>query len=133
MLNLLSVLLCIIRQYVSNTCKALSEILTFFGDDKMDKLQFTVYGARWFDKVNGNTYHSCRVVRHSDGAVICAPLRYGYGNHYQQTALELMVEKGWIDAKYKKEPFMYERENNYPINWIVTDGLKRDCVRNGKE
>ena len=25
----------------------------------------------------------------------------------------------------------YERENNYPIDWVVTDGLKRDCIANG--
>ena len=28
--------------------------------------------------------------------------------------------------------FDYERENNYPILWTVSDGLKRECVANGK-
>lgn len=27
--------------------------------------------------------------------------------------------------------YSYEMENGYPINWNVTDGLKRDCIANG--
>lgn len=96
------------------------------------KLLYTVYAARWTDKTAGNTYHSCRIIRHSDSQTLCAPMQYGYDEHYRQTALELMLKSGWLPEKYEKNTFMFERENNYPINWIVTDGLKRDCIANGK-
>jgi len=46
----------------------------------------------------------------------------------------------WLPVKYRgrndngtDKAMNYERENNYPIEWIVTDGLKRDCIRNGSE
>ena len=103
------------------------------------KLKFTVIACKWFDKVNGNTYHSVRCIRHKDGKVIVGQFRYGYGNHYQTTALNLMIDAKWLPAKYAKPAqhggnsfYLYERENNYPILWTVSEGLKRDCVANGK-
>lgn len=103
------------------------------------KIKFIVNAARWFDRINGNTYHSVRVTRCEDGAQIAHELTYGYGDHYKQTALEAMAEAGWLPEKYRGRhtngsplSYTYERENDYPIAWEVTDGLKRDCVRNGK-
>jgi len=97
------------------------------------KIQFTATARRWFDRRNGNTYHSVRITRHSDGATIACPFTYGYGDCYRQTALEAMHAAGWFPAKYDdKTCWCYERENNYPILWNVADGSKRDCVANGE-
>lgn len=103
------------------------------------KVKFTVIAKRWFDKVNGNTYHSVRVINNETGKVLTAPLRYGFGEHYRQTALQIMFNAGWIPEKYgiknsngSDNLYLYERENAYPIYWEVTDGLKRDCIANGK-
>lgn len=101
-------------------------------------IKFTCHAARWFDKVNGNTYHSVRVTRHRDGATIAAPWQYGYGDHYKQTALKLMADNKWLPVKYRGKncngsslSHSYEMENNYPILWEVSDGLKRDMIANG--
>ena len=106
----------------------------------MRKIKYVAHAARWFDKVNGNTYHSVRITRTRDSKVIFCPFQYGYGDHYKQTALEAMAAAKWLPVRYRgrntngtREAMGYERENNYPIEWIVTDGLKRDCVRNGSE
>jgi len=103
------------------------------------KYKFTANAARWFDKVNGNTYHSVRIIRHSDGAILCCQFQYGYGDQYRYTALDAMARAGWIPARYNEpQPhggtycMAYERENDYPILWNVSDGLKRDCVANGE-
>jgi len=100
---------------------------------KERKIKFTANTARWFDSRNGNTYHSVNITRTRDGARIACPIDYGYGDSYQQTALEAMAKEKWLPVKYreKSSQHMYERENNYPILWNVTDGLKRDCVANG--
>ena len=98
---------------------------------KIREIKFTVEAARWLDKVNGNTYHSVRVTNNKNGETIVHPLTYGYGTSYEQTAQEIMLKAGWIPAKYKGKWYLYERENKYPIHWIVTDGLLRDCVANG--
>ena len=117
-------------------------------------IKFTVIAKKWRDKVNGNTYHSVRCIRCKDNAVVVGQFQYGYGEHYKQTALYLMAGEGWLVKKYSFEeykkrkeakirPFTikvympadsweYERENNYPILWIVSKGLKRDCIANGR-
>jgi len=98
------------------------------------QLKFTVIAVKWFDKVNGNTYHSVRCVRHKDNAVIVGSFRYGCREHYKQTALSVMADAKWLPIKYRNidTQFHYEYENNYPILWTVSEGLKRDCVANGK-
>ena len=98
------------------------------------EIKFTVIAKKWFDKVNGNTYHSVRCVRCKDNAIVVGSFRYGYGEHYKQTALSFMAEAGWFPGKGTTDLsfYVYERENNYPILWTVSEGLKRDCIANGE-
>lgn len=57
----------------------------------------TIIAKRWFDKVNGNTYHSVRVLE--DGFEIgFIPFEYGYDNAYVQTALKIMQKNGYFDS-----------------------------------
>jgi len=98
----------------------------------MEKKQFTATAVRWFDRMFGNTYHSVRILRHADGAILPCRWRYGYEDHYRQTAIEEMAAAGWIPAKYAKTGHLYERENGYPISWSVSDGLKREMIANGR-
>ena len=93
--------------------------------------KFTVIAKKWLDKINGNTYHSVRITRHKDGKTIAQGLTYGYSDHYRHTALILMKESGWIKFP-ENNLHLYERENDYPIIWEVSEGLKRDCTENGK-
>ena len=99
---------------------------------KTRKILFTVIAKRWFDRINGNTYHSVRCVRHKDSKIIVGQFQYGYGDCYRQTALEIMCDAKWLPKQYNRENmWRYERENNYPILWDVSDGLKKDCIANG--
>ncbi len=99
------------------------------------KIKYIVNAVKWFDKVNGNTYHSVRITRLRDGKTIttATPYQYGYGEHYRQTALALMAKEKWLPVKYRGEHdrYKYEMDNNYPIMWEVRDGLKREMIANG--
>lgn len=102
------------------------------------KIKFSANAVRWFDRSNGNTYHSVRITRHRDGKTIAVPFCYGYGDAFRQSALEAMAASKWIPPKYRGHhangaslSWNYERENNYPILWNVTDSTKRECVANG--
>ena len=99
------------------------------------KIKFVCNAVKWFDKVNGNTYHSVQITRCKDGKVLYCPYTYGYGDHYRQTALEAMALNEWLPSGYQTGSNLwgYERENNYPIEWIVSHGPKRECIANGKE
>ena len=107
---------------------------------KTRKILYTAIVCRWFDRTYGNTYHSVRIVRHRDGKTLYCPMQYGYGEQYRTTTLTAMARAKWIGPKYRTplpngglNVYCYEREHNYPILWNVSDGLKRDCVTNGKE
>lgn len=94
--------------------------------------KYTCNAVKWFDKANGNTYHSVRITRHKDGKTIVGSFTYGYGDHYRQTAIETMLKANWLPKKYNQEnSYLFERENNYPIIWICYKSLKRDCISNG--
>lgn len=94
------------------------------------KYKYTCKAVKWFDRVNGNTYHSVRITNSNNGKICASGMVYGYGEQYKNTALEHMFKCKWLPKKYQDNLYMYERENNYPINWIVIDGLKRDLKEN---
>jgi len=98
------------------------------------QLLFTCYAAKWFEPSGGNTYHSVRITNNITGDTITSgkTLKYGYGEQYRATALDLMQKAGWLPKGYDKDNQSdYERENDYPITWNVSEGLKRDAVANG--
>ena len=100
------------------------------------QIKFIGHAYLWFDRINGNTYHSVEITRCRDGAVLYAPYQYGYGECYRQTALEAMSRAKWLPRKYRGNRgvglcYLYERENNYPIQWITTDSTKRECIAHG--
>jgi hypothetical protein len=52
-------------------------------------------GRAWFDKINGNTYHSVRIWINGEVMAV-VPMRYGYENAYQASAVEELVELGLL-------------------------------------
>lgn len=53
-----------------------------------------VYGYRWFQASFGNTYHTVIVFVNGNEIYRSPHMVYGYGDHYQQTALEQFAE--WV-------------------------------------
>ncbi len=56
-----------------------------------------VLGRRWFQKTNGNTYHTAEIFVNGDFKVR-TPRCYGYGDHYMQTAHEWLQENGYLPS-----------------------------------
>lgn len=98
---------------------------------KIRKIKFTAVVVKWFDRLNGNTYHSVCITRHRDGKVLVCPFTYGYGSQYESTTLDAMAAAKWLPVKDRVEHWSYQRKNNYPILFTVSDGLKRECIANG--
>ena len=80
----------------------------------------TIIGRRWFEKTNGNTYHSVNV--YVDGEqVYRLPFDYGYGSMYRQNAMQWLAENGYFPG--------YERRNEwslpYPTEpWFRENGIQ---------
>ena len=52
-----------------------------------------IYGHRWFQKSYGNTYHTVTVI--VNGEEMKSGITYGYGNHYLQTAADMLRNAGY--------------------------------------
>lgn len=91
----------------------------------------TIIGRRWFDKVNGNTYHSVEVWQ--DGKQLArAPFTYGYGQQYQQTALDLCVKLGLYPdtpaphgSYLAYRQFVFSRESGGDGNLFIVSDVRR--------
>ena len=99
----------------------------------MDKqINYIVFeGRRWFDKVNGNTYHSRKVtVTYSDDSkdVLINNFSYGYGNDWFHQSLDDLVKAGIFESKSDANDWLYNNRNKWYET--VSDGLKRDLKFN---
>jgi hypothetical protein len=87
-----------------------------------------VQGRAWFDRINGNTYHSCRIDLGPIGVQesVFLPMEYGYGDQWQQTARDWLIKYGLIPDPGRYENGMRKR-SDFPILWgDCAYGNKRD-------
>ena len=86
-----------------------------------------VIGRRWFEKTNGNTYHSTEVIitdlDTGEKKSFKEPFLYGYGDQYRQTATNILVEHTNIMNKVSEE------NRRFGLTyWGVLDELKEQGV-----
>src|SRR5512146_620995 len=64
---------------------------------------------KWFDRVNGNTYHNVKVA--INGQVLgTSGMTYGYGNQYMYTAFETLAKFGIFE--WEKDETMVKVNNS---------------------
>lgn len=54
--------------------------------------KFVVIGGKWFDKVNGNTYNSAKIIDTETGKTYYTRFCYGYGSAYLTEARNYIWE-----------------------------------------
>lgn len=87
----------------------------------MKKIRFIVVGAKWHDKVNGNTYNNAKILDTKTGQIYYKGYSYGYGNSYYHDAIEFIKSNfGWVDS-------MEEEIKDMGAFWIN----KKEC-KNGQ-
>ena len=64
-----------------------------------------IIARRWFDKKNGNTYHSVEVYDDNNKLIGKNPFEYGYGDHYLQTAHEILQKEGHYPENGSNEDY----------------------------
>ena len=91
----------------------------------------TIIGKRWFDKVNGNTYHTSQVM--INGVTVHrTPYAYGYGDQYMQSASEWLEANGHITPEHypsgaSQQLWQYCNEHNIHLECSYVDlPRKRD-------
>ena len=83
--------------------------------------EIMVNGKRWFDKVNGNTYHSSCI--YVNGHFFDKVQRqYGYGDHYITTAFDLLQSVGLVTLdRPTQAPWSYCQDNGIRLYTEVSD------------
>jgi len=54
-----------------------------------------IIAKKWFDRVNGNTYHSTRIIINGGEADIKNRFVYGYGESYIDTAATISIDNDY--------------------------------------
>lgn len=90
-----------------------------------------VIGRRWFDRVNGNTYHTAEV--EVNGIYVGkSRMTYGYDEQYLETAKEILLQKYDLPTGMNENsPLWRLREYGVVLNKSVIDGKKRDLEVGG--
>ena len=53
---------------------------------------YVIIGGKWFDRVNGNTYHTTKIIDTESGETFYTRFQYGYGSQYKSSAAEYIRE-----------------------------------------
>lgn len=78
----------------------------------------TIVGRRWFDRVNGNTYHSCECLINGN-VVARVEFEYGYGDSYQYSGMKKLAALGYLPGfDSNSVPWRYCEERG--INYYCT-------------
>lgn len=68
---------------------------------KLKSGAYYVRGAKWWDKVNGNTYNAAKITDSNGDEVARLAFAYGYGDHYRHRASEYIKEHARKNARIK--------------------------------
>ena len=94
------------------------------------KIEFVVTVKKWVDRTYGNTYHSVKIEDMEGNIRVSNSCCYGYDDAYKETTLKVLHKNFLLTDVLSIRD--YERVNNYPIYWNVSEGLKREMINNVK-
>lgn len=79
---------------------------------------YIIEGRRWFDKINGNTYHSVYITdTHTNKRILSEPMTYGYGDQWKHTAYDALLKAGLV----KEEDRFNHEKNRARFHYIQVD------------
>lgn len=81
-----------------------------------------IIGRRWFQKSMGNTYHTVQILLNGE-LLAESEMNYGYGDHYLQTAMDLIAAH--TDLKPTWPLTVWARENGVDLRISVQDVSRR--------
>ena len=84
----------------------------------------TVIGRKWFERTNGNTYHSVEVYKNGE-LIERVPFTYGYGSQWEQTAVEVLLKNGVYSSEYKPLRILVEDDNGDNLVRSVTQVTRK--------
>jgi hypothetical protein len=95
------------------------------GDDVL------IIGRRWFDRVNGNTYHTAEVQVNGE-FIGKSKMTYGYDEQYLETGKEILLDHYELPEGMKdRDALWHLRDYGVVLHKYAIDGLKRELAHGG--
>jgi hypothetical protein len=87
-------------------------------ENKPGQPHYRISGRRWFDRINGNTYHTVRVY-FPDGTVKGSGRTYGYGTQWEHTAFALIEPDR--EVRLVTAPWRYYEAHGWNVTMDCAD------------
>jgi hypothetical protein len=84
------------------------------------QIKYVAEVFKWFDKVNGNTYHAVNLYNLNNDLILSSGLCYGYGEHFKQTLKKEMKDLNI----YEEKPL-----SDYVFFSVKENALKRELKK----
>lgn len=87
-----------------------------------------ITAKEWFDRVNGNSYHSVRTVINygmKDERALVSPFQYGYDSAYLQTAAKELQKAGLVEMDERTALWRYCEDHNIILRTSKIDKCKK--------
>jgi glutamate formiminotransferase len=66
----------------------------------MENKKYVINGVKWFDRINGNTYHTVSIIDvDSNETIYNSDITYGYDDAWRQTAYTWLVKNNKAEEK----------------------------------
>jgi hypothetical protein len=79
-----------------------------------------VVGRRWFERTNGNTYHTAEIYVNNE-FVHKIDFTYGYGDQYYWNSWSWLKANGYVKGSNFESPRIYCEKNKIKWNAAVSD------------
>ena len=109
---------------LSIICYALlNQLVAYKTNKKINSI--IIIGRRWFERVNGNTYHTAQIFINGK-CVHRTTFSYGYGDQFIWTAYKWLENKDYVHPEHQKhgatEPiWQYCQRNDITFSYTVVD------------
>ena len=101
-----------------------NQLLPIEIQENKPQIKYIIEGRKWFDKINGNTYHSVSIIDTATGKNIYnSPMVYGYGSQYQETAKDYLISQKLLK---EEDRFNHNLLRNMLYFNVVEVSRKRD-------
>jgi len=102
----------------------------------MKIISIIVEGRKWFDKINGNTYHSANVIVTTNQGVelLKVPYQYGYGDQYLQSAFDELEKAGFVKLERyssgaSEAPWRWAEDHKVTLVYSAVDVARKKDLK----
>ena len=86
--------------------------------------KYVINGFKWFERVNGNTYHNVNIIDvETNTLIVSSGMVYGYGSQWEHTAYDALIKLGLVNEEDRHN---HELNRKRFLKFVVDVPRKKD-------